>query len=100
MLDAQIWAIEPRNSAQGMTYTLPVVQPIFWDAATKVTMAKPNTPNAVGSDIMILVSLGAGVTSVGEVLGMGCFRCLVMGFSSVPAADGAFRPGSARAPRW
>ena len=67
MVEAQICAIEPRNKAQGIKYAMPVVQPIFADAATKVTMARPKTPSAVGSDMMILVS----VTGVRDVFGMG-----------------------------
>src|SRR5688572_951994 len=66
MLEAQICAIEPRNNAHGIRYVLPLVQPIFWEAATKVTIDRPNTPSAVGSDMMILVS----VTGVCNELGM------------------------------
>ena len=47
-IEAISWAVAPRKIAYTMTKESPVVIPSFCDDATKVTMARPNRPRAVG----------------------------------------------------
>ena len=56
-MPAIICAIPPKKKAHGRIKDVPSVNPNFCDDATSVTIAKPNSPSADGSAVMIFTDV-------------------------------------------